>query len=98
MNINQIIGISRVALAAAVPIIAFLVTYGVPKDIAAIVTVVVLLIGIGAWSLFDHSDKNTAIAASKIPGVEVTVNPQSAANPVLTAALDPTNSVKVTTP
>lgn len=69
-NIEQVKSAIAVFLAAAVPVIAFLVANGVPQNIAAIVTVVVILLALIGWVVWDNTHKNTIAAAASIPGIQ----------------------------
>ena len=68
-NIEQVKGAVAVFLGAAIPIIAFLVTNGVPQNIAAIVTVVVGVVAIIGWMIYDNTHHKTIAAAAAVPGV-----------------------------
>lgn len=68
-NIEQVKSAVAVFLAAAVPIIAFLVSNGVPQNIAAIVTAVLCIVAIIGWVIYDNTHKKTIAAAAAVPGV-----------------------------
>jgi hypothetical protein len=102
VNLEAVLGLGRVVLAAAVPIIAFLVEYGVPKSTAAIIVVVVLVLVLAWWSWAAHTDVAKVVAASKVPGVQpiqIDTAPGTPASPgvVAIAHSDATPNVKAST-
>lgn len=88
-NIEQVKSAIAVFLAAAVPIIAFLVSNGVPQNIAAIVTVVVIVLAIIGYVIFDNTHKKTITAAAAIPGVQEIAISATATDGAKAAAEDP---------
>lgn len=89
-NLEQVKGAIAVFLGAAVPIIAFLVSNGVPQSAAAIVTVVVGVVAVVGWVLYDNTHKNTIAAAAAVPGVSDIVVASNAKDGAAAAAADPT--------
>lgn len=87
-NTEQVKGAVTTFLSAAVPVIAFLVTYGVPQNIAAIVSVVLGVLCLMAYVIWDNTHKRTIAAAAAIPGVKAIDIAKNASDGAAAAAAD----------
>lgn len=89
-NLEQIKSAIAVFLGAAVPIITFLVSYGVPQNVAAIVTVVLGVAAVIGYVIYDNTHKAQIAKAAAVPGVSEIVVKSDAKDGAAQAAADPT--------
>lgn len=89
-NLQQVKSAVAVFLGAAVPIIAFLVGYGVPQNIAAIVTVGIGVTAVVGYVIYDNTHKAQIAKAAAVPGVSEIVVDNNAKDGAAQAAADPT--------
>lgn len=93
MNQEQIKSMLQLALGSGGPLVALLLSYGLPQDKLNLWINVVVAFGppivAGIWAIFDRKHKNQIAAVASIPGVEsVTISP-SATDGAAAAAADP---------
>lgn len=98
MNQLQIAGIVQKMLAAGGPIAAWLMSKGMDQTDVAIISELALLIipplAAMVWDWLCKRNASLAVAASKIDGVTVTVDPTAAAD-MVAAAKDTSNDVQL---
>lgn len=88
-NLEQVKSAIAVFLGAAVPIITFLVGYGVPQNVAAIVTVVLGVAAVIGYVIYDNTHKAQIAKAAAVPGVSEIVVKSDAKDGAAQAAADP---------